>query len=394
METTAAFRGLACRECGGRHEPEDATGRCPDCGGILDSEYDLDAVDADAFLAGGDPGSMWDYDALLPFPRDVAVAMGEGATPFVECPRIAGELGVERVYLKDEGGNPTGAVADRGVSLALTAAVETGASDVSLASSGDDGHAVAAYAARAGLGAHVFVPSRAGFVQKAMVNVHGGDMTVVEGRLREAQDSHRDALADESDWRPVDAFASPYRHEGLKTVLYEVVATLDDVPDAVVWPTGEGAGVVAGAKASAELRGLGCIETVPRLYAAQASGCAPSANAIDDGGPVQAWDHPDTICAGIEVPDPAAGDWAVEAVRESGGGGVATDDPAILESAVTVAEHEGLSTSPSGAAAASGAWKLAERGAFDPDDTVVLVNTAAGSKTADVLRSHLMGQGV
>lgn len=395
METTAAFRGLACRDCSGRHEPEDAPGRCPDCGGLLDPEYALDAADADAFgPAGHAPASMWDFDALLPFPRSTAVSLGEGATPLVECPKLADELGVGRLFVKDEGGNPTGSAADRGTSLALTAAAGTGATDVSLASAGDDGHAAAAYAARAGLDTHVFVPSRAGFVQKAMVNVHGGDMTVVEGRLREAQDRHRDALADEPDWRPVAPLASPYRHEGLKTVLYEVVGALGESPEAVVWPTGDGAGVVAAAKAAAELDALGRIETAPRLYAAQAAGCAPIASALEDGSAVEAWEHPDTICAGIEVPDPAGGDWAVEAVRESGGDGVATDDPAILESAVTVAEHEGLSMSPSGAAAASGAWALAERGAFESDDTVVLVNTAAGSKTADVLRSHLMGQGV
>jgi len=395
METTDAFLDLACRDCGGRHAPEDADGRCPDCGGVLDAEYDLDAVEAASLASDAGPASsMWDYDALLPFSRGHAVSLGEGGTPLVDCQQLAGELGVASLLVKDEGQNPTGSTYDRGTSLALTAALVAGETDVALPSAGNDGHAAAAYAARAGLGAHVFVPSRAGFVQKAMINVHGGDMTVVEGRLPEASARFASALAEHDEWCSIAPFETPYRHEGAKTVLYEVVAALGGAPDAVVFPAGEGAGLVAAYKAATELERLGVVDERPRLYAAQASGCAPIVEAVESGGPVESWDVPDTICGDIEVPDPAGGDWAVEAVRETGGGAVATDDPDVLESAVTMAEHEGVASSPSGAAAASGAWALAERGEFDANETVVVVNAATGTKTADVLRSHLMGKGV
>lgn len=394
METTDAFDGLACRDCGARHAPGDARGRCPDCGGLLKAVYALDGVDG-GFLDGhqGPAGSMWRFADLLPFPAAAAVSLGEGATPLVECPTLAEELGVGRVLIKDEGQNPTGSVADRGLSVAVTAAVAAGATDLALPSAGNDGHAAAAYAGRAGLDAHVFVPSRAGFVGKAMINVHGGDMTVVEGRLPEAEDAYEAASAEHEDWHPV-APSGPYRVEGRKTVLYEVVAALGGAPDAVVHPTGEGAGIVGAHEASRVLRELGAVDEHPALYAAQASGCAPIARAFETGEPPEPWDRPDTICADVEVPDPAAGERALEALDATGGGAVATDDDDILESAVAVAGHEGVSMSPSGATAASGAWELAERGALGPDDTVVLVNAGAGSKAPDVLRSHLMGRGV
>ena len=399
METTDAFDGLACRDCGGRHEPAEAAGRCPDCGGPLAAEYDLAAV-GDGFLDDGPSAegadSMWRFADLLPFPAAAATSAGEGATPLVECPTLADELGVGRLLVKDEGQNPTGSVADRDLAVAVTAAAAAGATDLALPSAGNDGHAAAAYAGRAGLDAHVFVPSRAGFVQKAMINVHGGDMSVVEGRLPDAAAAYEDALAGNDAWHAVAPFAEPYRLQGRKTLLYEVVDALGGAPDAVVYPTGEGAGIVGAYEAAGELLALDEIDELPRLYAAQASGCAPIARAAEaaETDEIEPWGRPDTICADVEVPDPAAGGWALSAIRETGGGAVATDDDAILESAVTVAGHEGLSTSPSGAAAASGAWELASEGAFGPEDTVVLVNTGAGAKAPDVLRSHLMGQGI
>ena len=227
-----------------------------------------------------------------------------------------------------------------------------------------------------------------------MINVHGGDMSVVEGRLPEAAAAYAEAMAENEAWHPVAPFAEPYRLQGRKTVLYEVVATLGGAPDAIVHPTGEGAGIVGTYEAGTELQALDAIDALPALYATHASGCAPIARAVETDAPVEPVERPDTICADVEVPDPAAGDLVVEAIEETRGGAVGTDDPDVLESAVKVAEHEGISMTPSGATAASGAWALAERGAFESDDTVVLVNTGAGAKTADVLRSHLMGQGV
>ncbi|WP_435335478.1 threonine synthase [Haloarchaeobius sp. TZWWS8] len=399
METTDAFVGLDCVDCGARFDAAETTHRCPDCGGILDPAYEYDSlelwredVDSREF------DSMWRYEELLPFPRTAAVTMEEGATPLVECPSLAEELGVGAVYIKDEGRNPTGTFKDRGQTVAVTAAAQHGATDVALASAGNAGQAASAYAARAGLDSHVFLPARSGFTNKAMVNVHGGDMTVVGGRISDAGAAFSDAMEDpENDhWYSLQTFETPYRHEGKKTMYFEIVEQLDwEVPDAVVYPTGGGVGLVGMYKGATEFQNLGLTEDVPGFYAAQASGCAPIVAAYEDGrAEHEPWQHPDTICGGIEIPDPGASSWILECLRESEGGAVATEDDEILDSAITVAQHEGLEMGATCAAAASGAWELAQRGEFDEDDTIVLMNTGTANKDADVLRSHLMGKGI
>ncbi|WP_254524803.1 threonine synthase [Natrinema caseinilyticum] len=397
METTDAFAGLECVDCGAVVDAFEESHRCPDCGGSLESTYEYDAIDIDREALADRPfDSQWRYAELLPFSRESAVSTSEGATPLVECPQLADELGVGRVLLKDEGRNSTGTSKDRGASVAVTAAARSGATDVALPSTGNGGQAVAAYAGRAGLDAHVYLPSRSGFTNKAMVNVHGGDMNVVGGRFDAAVGAFEEGLAEHDDWYSLRASETPYRHEGAKTVFYEIVEQLEwAVPDVIVSPTGAGTGIVGLAKGATEFRELGLIDDLPALYVAQASGCAPIVTAFDDDrddhDPVE---HPDTICGELEIPDPGASSRVLEAIRRTDGGAVATDDPDVLEAAVRVAQATGLEMIPSAAAAASGAWELAERGAFAGDETVVIVNTGAGNKEADVLRSHLMGQGV
>jgi len=397
MDTTDAFVGLECVDCGERFDAERATHRCPDCDGILDPTYDYDAVELTREALRDRPfDSMWRYEELLPFSRETAVSMDEGATPLVGCPALADELGVEAVYVKDEGRNPTGTFKDRGQSPAVTAAVQHGATDVALASAGNAGQAASAYAGRADLDSHVFLPSRSGFTNKAMVNVHGGDMTVVGGRIGDAGEAYADAMDEHEDWYSVKTFVTPYRHEGKKTMYAEIAEQLGfEAPDHVVYPTGGGVGLVGMHKAAREFRELDLVDGETAFHAAQAEGCAPIAKAFDEGtARHEPWDVPDTICGGIEIPDPGASHLVLDAVRESGGRAVATSDDEILDAAVTVAQEEGLEMAPSCAAAASGAWALAEDDAFDDDDTVVIVNTGTGNKEADVLRSHLMGKGI
>jgi len=229
-----------------------------------------------------------------------------------------------------------------------------------------------------------------------MVNVHGGDMTIVEGRIGDAGAAYQDAMDDHDDWYSVKTFVTPYRHEGKKTMLYEVVEQLDwEAPDHIVYPTGGGVGLVGMHKAAKEFRDLGLTDDLPAMYAAQAEGCAPVVRAFQEGRDVhEPWDTPDTICGGIEIPDPGASPWILDALRESDGGAVATSDEAILDAAVLVAQHEGLEMGATCAAAASGASALADDGAFGPDDTVVIMNTGSGNKDADVIRSHLMSKGI
>ncbi len=397
METTEAFRGLESRSSGRVHETADPTG-IPDEVGRVEPTYDYDAVDPADLFTSGSPGGHWRFDALLPFPASHARSASEGSTPLVPTERLAEELGVDAVYVKDEGRNPTGTVIDRGMSVAMTAVAGVAATGADVeplacASPGNAGQSMAAYAGRADLRSYAFVPSRCAFSNKAMTNVHGGDMRVVGGRFPDAAAAVDEQLATE--YTDLNEFATPYRHEGIKTVAFELVADLETPPDVVVVPTGTGEVLAGIYKGFVELTRIGAIESVPRLVAAQPSGCAPVVAAVDRGrDEPEPWSTPDTICGELEIPDPAGGAAAVEAVTESGGDAVAVDDDDILASAVAVAQNEVIEVGATGGAAPAGAWALAEDGFFDGDETVVLLNSDAGLKTPDVLRSHLMGQGI
>jgi len=398
METAAAFVGLSCTACGEHVDASAATGTCPACGGLLECEYERDelTIDQEA-LAADAHASMWAFEGVLPFDRSVAVSMAEGGTPLVDCSTLTEELGVEAVYCKDEGANPTGSVADRGQALAVTAASEWGAEAVALASAGNGGQAASAYAARAGLDATVYVPSRADFTNKAMINVHGAEMNVVGGRLDDAVAAFEEAQAEADEpAHSLAPFATPYRHEGCKTLWYELIAQLDGtVPDAVVVPTGSGPVLAGLYTAIRESQQLGVIEATPTLVAVQPEGCAPIVEAFDDGREQHDhWETPDTICGELEVPDPAGSALVLEALAETDGTAISVEDDALLESACSIAAGEGLEASAAAGAGAAGALELAAEGRLTEEDTVVLLNPGAGSRDDDILRSHLMGRGI
>jgi threonine synthase len=222
-----------------------------------------------------------------------------------------------------------------------------------------------------------------------MTNVHGGEMRVAGGRYPDALDALHSQL--KSEWFTLQEFDAPLRHEGYKTLAYEIVGAGVD-PDAVFVPAGTGEVVYGLVKGFRDLRELGVIDDLPRVVAAEPSGCAPIATAFDSGRPVEPWTQPDTIVGELEIPDPPGGDLAVEAVAETGGRVVAVDDDEALGSAVAAAQAAALEVGAAGGAAAAAADALADE--FGPEDTLVVVNTESGVKTADVLRSHLMGQGL
>ncbi|GAA0210413.1 threonine synthase [Halobaculum roseum] len=392
MQTTDAFDGLSCTGCGesfgvGEH------GRCPDCGAPLSPTYDLDAVDADALGDRDGPG-QYRFGDLLPFPADAAITAGEGATPLVATDRLADELGVAAAYVKDEGRNPTGTYVDRGMSPAVTAAAERGLEPLALAAAGNAGQSAAAYAGRTDLRSYAFVPSRTAFSNKAMVNVHGGEMRVVGGRYGDAAAAVDEQLA--AEYHSLQEFTTPYRHDGAKTVAYELLDAVDSpLPDAVVLPASTGELVVGVVQGLEDLLDLGLAEAVPDVYAVQAAGCAPIATAFESGADaVEAWTGPDTIVGELEIEEPAGGDLALAALDRVDGDALTVEDDDALESAVTVAQTEVIEVGGAGGVALAGAWQLAESGALGPDDEVVVVNPDAGVKTPDVLRSHLMGKGI
>lgn len=397
MQTTSAFHGVRCIDCEELFDPAEATHRCPSCDGILDPKYDYESIDVTPEEIESRPfDSMWRYEELLPFSRDVAVSLDEGATALVECPTLAEKMGVGTVLLKDEGRNPTGTFKDRGQAAAMTAALQHGATDIALASAGNAGQAAAAYAARAGLNAHVFLPERSGFTQKGQTEVHGGHLDVAhpidgDSQIGNAGEAYEVAMEDHPDWYSNKTFVTPYRHEGKKTMALEILEQCDwEAPDGIVYPTGGGVGLIGMHKAAKECIDLGWTDELPSVYAAQSSGCAPIVDAFDrKADRHEPWENIQTVCGGIAIPDPGASPWILDAIRESDGGAVATPDEEILDSAIEIARKEGLEVGATCAAAVSGAFELAKRGEFGPSDTIVILNTGAGNKDIDILRSHL-----
>ena len=374
MQTTAAVRGLSCTACGESASLDSE--RCPDCGGVLAVKYDAAAIASP--------------DDAVPLAEAATGSLDEGETPLVALPELADELDVASVAVKDEGRNPTGSLADRKFALAVAAAVEQGAERVGTPSTGNGAQSAAAYAGRAGIESKGVVPTRCPFLNKAMVNVHGGDMYVVEGRYPEAVDAFG-----EGD----EAFVSvapghPFRIAGATVLALELVAGEEPAPEAVVHPTGHGetlVGLQRGFELAAE---AGLADAVPALYAVQPEDCGPIAGALAAGDsehtPV---DHPDTIVGPLEVPDPATGRAAIAAVEATGGTGVTVPDNDVLQGAVDGCEM-GPEIGATGGTAVAGVRALADDGVFAADDEVVLVNPVAGSKEADLLRSHLMSQGM
>lgn len=379
---------ISCRGCGTRHNLELTEYPCPDCGGILDPRYDLEAFDLAPATWERRCGSMWKYRELLPV-RDASavVSMGEGTTPLVGCPRLAGEMGVGRLLVKDEGQNPTNTFKDRGQSAAISCAVERDAEEVALPSAGNAGQSASAYAARAGLACHVFLNHQAGDAKKDLVRAHGADLRLHPGKIGDAGAAFGEARA-ANDWHSVATFETPFRHEGKKTMGFELFEAFDwSSPDHVVYPTGGGVGMVGIWKAYRQLRAVGWLDGgSPRLHVAQTTGAAPVVEAIREGADEHApWDDPESSARGVEIPDPGASPWLLDAVSESGGTGVAVEDGAAVEAARRMARAGGVEMCVTAAVALAGAFELARQGVFGPDEDVVVINTGAGCKTHEAL---------
>jgi threonine synthase len=389
--TGSAITHIACRSCGATYDLDITAFPCQDCGGILDPKYDYDAVTVTPEEWASRCGSMWAYRELLPLrDPDALVSMGEGATPLVDAPRLADEFGCGTLWFKDEGQNPTNTFKDRGQAAAISCANEQGATDVGLASAGNAGQSASAYAARAGMTCHVFLNHQAGHVKKDLVDVHGATLHLHEGKIDDAGAAFSEARA-EHGWYSVKTFETPFRHEGKKTMGYEIFEAFDwSVPDHIVYPTGGGVGLIGIWKAYQELAELGWLENdPPSLHVAQTTGAAPVVDAIQENRDEhEPWEDPESIARGVEIPDPGASSWMLEAVFESGGTGVAVTDEEALEASLTAARRAGVEMCVTSAVALAGTRTLADRNVFEADDDVVIINTGAGAKTASKLGEH------
>jgi threonine synthase len=385
------FSHLECSEpCGaGPLDPHREQHLCA-CGAPLLARYDLEAARAwrrDS-LAGRE-ASMWRYRELMPlFDGEAAVTLGEGWTPLVHARRLGRALGLDRLFVKDESLNPTNSFKARGLSAAVTRAAHLGATALSVPSAGNAANALAAYAASAGIPAHVFMPKdvKVPFIREC--ELYGADVTLVDGLIT---DAGRIAAATGKPlgWYDVSTLKEPYRIEGKKTMAYELGEQLDwEFPDWIIYPTGGGTGMVGMWKAFAELEAIGWKTSPrrPRMVSVQAEHCAPIVKAWREGAArSEPWANARTLADGLRVPK-AVGDFLVlRAVRESDGAALAVSDHEMVYGMRELGSLEGISAAPEGGAALQALRVLRQQGRVKDDDTVVLFNTGGALKYLDVL---------
>jgi threonine synthase len=388
---------LECSRCH-HHVPADTPQTlCPLCAGSLYVRYDMDALKRSAYRE--DPAAraatsstslgMWRYASVLP---DVTpVTLGEGWTPMLQSKRYPG------LFIKEEGANPTGTFKARGLSLAVTMAKHYGLKHLAVPSAGNAAGALAAYAAAAGIAAHIYMPQDVPFANYLEGVVYGANVHMVDGLISDCArlvgeeiKSQRDAnVSAEETWFDVSTLKEPFRVEGKKTMGYELVEQLQwTYPDAVFYPTGGGVGLIGMWKAFEEMEALGWVDSKakrPKMYALQASGCAPVARAFDEGKPAsEFFQNAATFASGLRVPKPYGDSIILDIVRASGGKALAFTDEQILASILDYAKNEGIFLSPEGAAATAAYDQLLATGELTPTDRVVLFNTGAGLKYTDM----------
>ncbi len=381
---------LECTYCGAVYDADQLVRTCPEDGKVLFARYDLESA-AKALpreRLASRPSTMWRYGEVMPV-RDPAniVSLGEGFTPLLCTERLARDIGVGQLLVKDEGGNPTGSFKARGLSAAVSRAAELGVSRFTMPSAGNAAGALAAYTAAGGMEAHVFMPSDAPVANRVECEAYGARLTLVDGFITDAGKMSADA-ASELHLFDVSTLREPYRAEGKKTMGYEIAEQMGwDMPDVIVYPTGGGTGIVGIWKAIGEMEEMGWLTGKrPRMVCVQAAGCAPMVNAFREGKRFASpFPDPSTIAAGLRVPA-AIGDYLVlDAVRESGGTAVTVTDEEMIGGVHKLAAKAGIYAAPEGGATLAALEKLLASGDVGRDERALLLNTGAALKYIDVL---------
>jgi threonine synthase len=380
---------LVCRECGRRHEvlPEYV---CGFCFGPLEVAYDLESIAASPLreaIATGPP-SLWRYARLLPDPGpDQRVDLGAGFTRLRPAPRLGAELGLKKLWLKNDGGNPTHSFKDRVVSVALSSARHYGYDVAACASTGNLANSVAAHAAAAGMRSVVFIPEGLEQAKIAATSVYGADVIEVEGSYDDANRLCAE-IAGTKRWAFVNVNFRPFYAEGSKTLAFEIAEQLDwRAPNALVAPIAAGSLVTKLDKGLTELHKVGLLGggSHTAIFGAQAEGCSPVARAFragsDDVAPVK----PDTVARSLAIGDPADGRYALRAARSSGGAIEAVPENSVADGMRLLARTEGIFTETAGGVVVSALERLVRNGHIDRDDETVIVITGVGLKTIDAL---------
>jgi threonine synthase len=342
----------------------------------LGREVDRDAVERRT-------GGMWRFAELLPVedPANV-VTLGEGGTPLLEATNLGKRLGLTRLFIKEEGLNPTGTFKARGISAAISRAGELGAAGLTMPSAGNAAGAAAAYCARGGMELKVFMPQDVPDANKKECLLTGSEMNLVDGLIGDAG-RLAVAVAGEQGLFDLSTLKEPYRAEGKKTMGLEIALQLGwKLPGAIVYPTGGGTGIIGMYKAFQELLELGWVEgRPPKFVAVQASGCQPIVKAFQEGKPAsEPWPDAETLADGLRVPHPFADYLILQAVRETGGTALAVEDREMVEAMHELGAAEGVVACPEGAATLVGLKRLVHEGFLQADETIILLNTGSGYK--------------
>jgi threonine synthase len=384
---------IVCPRCQNQFALSQLLNLCS-CGSPLLVRYDLHSARArfTPSLVKGRAASLWRYREILPLQDDThLVSLGEGFTPLLDAKRLAQEVGIRRVWIKDEAQNPTGSFKDRGLCVAITMAKELGVRKVAIPSAGNAGGSLSAYAARAGIEAHVFMPRDTPIANQIEAQQYGAKLTLVDGLINDCGRIIAEKKSTEG-WFDVSTLKEPYRVEGKKTMGYEIAEQLNwKLPGVIIYPTGGGTGLIGMWKAFEEMEELGWIGSQrPRMVSVQASGCAPIVRAFGAGQEsAEPWRNAQTVACGLRVPVAVADFLMLRALRESGGTALAISDEEMLAEIPRVGRAEGIFFCPEGAACVVALRRLAENRWIKSDDEVVIFNTASGLKYLDVLQQRL-----
>ena len=376
---------LICTKTGKAYSKDQLWNLSPEADAPLFARYDLDAV-AKAMrrekLAERIP-TMWRYAEVLPVENEqFQVSLGEGFTPLLQATSLGKKIGAPKLYIKDEGLNPTGSFKARGMSAAISKAVELGAQAIAIPSAGNAGGATAAYAARAGLPAHIFMPKDVPQANYIECKVLGAHVELIDGLISDCGKivaSRKEAEG----WFDISTLKEPYRVEGKKTMGYELAEQFDwELPEVVIYPTGGGTGLIGMWKAFDEMEQMGWIGPErPRMISVQAEGCAPIVRAYSAGDEhAEPWINAETIAAGLRVPA-AVGDFLMlKAIRDSGGCALSVTDEELMASTSKMAAAVGSFPAPEGAATLAALEKLIAQNLVSERERVVLFNTGTGLK--------------
>jgi threonine synthase len=389
MEYTSYIKDLSCSSCGKSFSAETIQTYCPECIAPLLTNYDLSAiknnVDRDWFRFR--TKGMWRWFELLPVCElDNIVTLGEGDAPLLPLDHLGRDLNLAYLYMKEESVNPTGSFKSRGLSAAVSKAKELGINNLVIPSAGNAGGALAAYAARAGMDALIYMPKSSPISNIVESKITGARVELVDGLINIAG-AYAEQRAEAEGRFNMSTFKEPYRVEGKKILGYEIAESLGWIlPDVIIYPTGGGTGLVGMWKAFEELKTLGWLEsdTMPRMVAVQAEGCAPVVKAINSGATTcKLWEDAHTIATGLCVPKSFADQLILRDVRQSNGTAVSVSDQEIIHWQTQLAQQEGIFSCPEGAATVAGLVRLIEQKLIDSDEKIVIFNTGSGLKYID-----------